>query len=299
MMRIFSGPYIAGDSLESALNVVQRIYREQGLLSTLDLLGEGISKREDIAAEIAEYIRMIDGLEDGTCASISLKPTQMGLAFDPEFCKDNIAQIAQAAQKKAISVTIDMEESLYTDATLKLYGELLPQYPLLGTVLQSRLYRTSDDIDRYLSSFQAHIRLCIGIYLEPAEIAYTSKRKMKDNFVTLARKLWENGHFVAIATHDQKLIARCVSLAKEMQIPNDRYEVQMLLGVPRQKLQQQLIREDIPVRLYVPYGTTWEHAYAYARRRLNENPHVMFHVIRNLPRLLTNWFSKSRKQLKA
>lgn len=299
LVRLFAGPYIAGNSLQIALEKAREEWEYRGLQTTLDLLGEGIKERGDIDAEVAEYLRIVDAVDDGSYISISLKPTQMGLAIDPELCRSNIEAIVQAAKAKDIDITLDMEESDYTDATLELYRTLRQSYDNVGTVLQSRLYRTSDDIDKYLKGLNAHIRLCIGIYREPAEIAYTDKRKMKDNFYVLARKLWEEGHFVAIATHDEALIRRCHDLAREMNIPQDRYEFQMLLGVPRHAIQQELRASGAPVRLYVPYGTTWKHAYAYARRRLVENPNIGFYVARNLPRKIWNWLTGKSRRVQA
>lgn len=299
LVRFFAGPYIAGNSLAVALERAEKLWQDRGLQTTLDLLGEGIKERSDIQHELDEYLRIIEGVEQGDYITVSLKPTQMGLAIDPELCRTNLETLLEAAQKKGIQVTLDMEESDYTSATLSMYRELRQKYPHVGTVLQSRLFRTADDIEQYLVGLNAHIRLCIGIYLEPAEIAYTSKKEMKENFYRLARKLWEEGHFVAIATHDEALIRRCLALAQEMNIPQERYEVQMLLGVPRDEIQQELVSQQCPVRLYVPYGTTWEHAYAYSRRRLVENPSIAFYVARNI--LLQVWnvlTGKGRKKLK-
>lgn len=301
LVRLFAGPYIAGNSLESALEVADALWRGQGLQATLDLLGEGIRERNDIETELQEYLRILDTLESGEHISVSLKPTQLGLAIDPALCRASIETLLSAAQTKGIMLTLDMEESDYTTATLELYRELRQRYDNVGTVLQSRLYRTADDIPTYLRGLNAHIRLCIGIYREPPAIAYTDKRKMKESFLPLARTLWEEGHFVAIATHDVALLRRCLALAEEMGIPQERYEVQMLLGVPRHDIQQELRRKGIPVRLYVPYGITWDHAYAYARRRLIENPSIGLYVARNLPKKLWNWLTgkqrRTRRQL--
>lgn len=293
LVRWFAGPYIAGNSLDAALQCAQRLWQEQGLQSTLDLLGEGIQNADDVAVEVQEYLRMIASIDHGEWISISLKPTQMGLAIDPTLCQANLEKLLLATQNKGIQVTIDMEESAYTDATLALYRTLRRSFSHVGTVLQSRLFRTHDDVDRYLIGSQAHIRLCIGIYVESADIAFTEKTDMKENFLRIAEKLWKQGHFVAIATHDEALIRKCLALAQRLDIPQHQYEVQMLLGVPRQAIQQELRRAGVPVRLYVPYGTTWDHAYAYSRRRLVENPSIAWYVARNL--FSSAWHGLSRK----
>jgi len=298
MLRLFARPYIAGNSLQAALDVVDRLWHKKQLMSTLDLLGEGIRRPEDIEGEFAEYVRMIDAIgERSERTTLSLKPTQLGLAIDPALCRDYVVKLVERARDKDIQITLDMEESDYTTDTLVLHRALRQElgFDNVGTVLQSRLFRTEEDIGEYLSGFSARIRLCLGIYQEPKEIAYQSKPEMKENFVRLARKLWEHGHFVAIATHDEALLRRTLALAKELDIPKQRYEVQMLLGVPRDPIQREILDEGIPVRLYVPYGITWSHAYAYSRRRLMENPSIGFYVARNILRSL--WHRLTGKRI--
>ncbi len=293
LVRIFAGPYIAGNSLAMALTKADALHQTQGLHSTLDLLGEGIQHEKDIEHEIQQYLDAIDQIGDRTYITLSLKPTQMGLAMDPALCQRNVERLLEKATPRRLPITLDMEESRYTDATLQLYRNLRPKHPYLGTVLQSRLFRTKEDIPRYLDGFQAHIRLCLGIYPEPPAIAFQQKSEMKDNFFQLLNHLWDAGHFVAIATHDEALLERCLQLAKDKHISPERYEVQMLLGVPRTAIQQKIIQQGIPVRLYVPYATTWDHAYAYAKRRLVENPQMAFYVARNL---LRQFFGLFRRQ---
>ncbi len=55
--------------------------------------------------------------------------------------------------------------------------------------------------------------------------------------------------------------------AKE-NIPNDRFEFQMLYGV-RRDLQEKLHKNGYNMRVYVPFGTRW---YPYLMRRLAERP---------------------------
>ncbi len=296
LVLFFSAPYVAGNSLEKAIAKADEFWETRGLESTLDLLGEGIKNEEDIAAELNEYLRILDAIGDRKHITLSLKATQMGLGLNPDLCQKNIEQILDKAKDLDIQVTIDMEESHYVDATLNLYRTLRQKYDNVGTVLQSRLFRTEEDITKYLSGLQAHIRLCIGIYNEPPEIAYQNKKEMKENFYKLLGKLWDEGHFVGIATHDEQLLERCLNLAKERQIPQERFEVQMLLGVPREETQRRLREQGIPVRLYVPYSISTRHALAYLRRRMLENPHIIFYVLGNLWRRFRNLFSSSPKR---
>lgn len=282
LVRIFSAPYIAGSSLQAAIQKVDDLWEQSNLQATLDLLGEGIQSKADIEAGVREYLLMLDAIGSREYATVSLKPTQMGLGVDNAFCQYNIERIVRRAAQHNIQVTIDMEESRFVDQTLQIHRNLREQYSNVGTVLQARLFRTEADIDTYLDGLKAHIRLCIGIYPEPPAIAYQTKEEIKDNFFRLLPKLWERGHFVGIATHDERLLSRCLGLAKQHNIPKAQYEVQMLLGVPRMQIQQHIIRQGIPMRLYVPYATMWKYAIAYCRRRMAENPHMVLYVLSNL-----------------
>ncbi|HAA58575.1 MAG TPA: proline dehydrogenase [Myxococcales bacterium] len=297
LVRLFSAPYVAGNSLIAAIEKADRLWQTQQLQTTLDLLGEGIKEREDITHEVDEYLRVIDAIGDKSYITISLKPTQMGLNIDPAFCRDNIARILKRAQTHNIQVTIDMEESDYTESTLVLHRSLREEFDNVGTVLQSRLFRTEEDIHKHLDGLKAHIRLCIGIYNEPANIALQKKPEIKDNLFKLLGILWEKGHFVGIATHDEALLRRCLALAKERNIPKEQYEVQMLLGVPRKAIQQEIVKSGIPVRLYVPYATTWDHALAYLRRRMAENPNMIFYVLGNLWQRMWRWIRPKKPSL--
>ena len=294
LVLFFSAPYVAGDSLQKAIQQADHYWDTLGLESTLDLLGEGIKNKEDIEVELKEYLDMIDAVGERKYITLSLKATQMGLNIDAEFCQKNIEQILEKAQQHDMKITIDMEESQHVDATLTLHKKLREKYDNVGTVLQSRLFRTEDDIDKYLNGFKAHIRLCIGIYSEPPEIAYQNKAEIKENFYKLLKKLLDGGHFVGIATHDEALLQRSLELAQEL--PQERYEVQMLLGVPREAIQKKLRQQNIPVRLYVPYSTSKPHAIAYLRRRMVENPRMVLYVLHNIWQRLRNWFIPPKKQ---
>ena len=292
LVRLFAKPYIAGNSLAMALEKADALYAEQGLHTTLDLLGEGIREESDIQAEVTQYLEAIEKIGSRQHITLSIKLTQLGLALDPTLCERNLRRLLDEMTPRKLPLTLDMEESHYVDATLSLYQKLRPQYPYLGAVLQSRLFRTSQDIPRYLTEKPAHIRLCLGIYKEPSEIAHQQKKAMKDNFLALLSQLWDAGHFVAIATHDEGLLEKCLKLAEEKALPPSRYEIQMLLGVPRSRIQQKLRTQGITVRLYVPYATAWKHAYAYAKRRLVENPQMALYVLGNLWQHFLNFFRK-------
>ena len=282
-VRVFAAPYVAGDSLEKALATADGLYRNRGICTTMDVLGEMEKERGPVRKAVDLYLETAATLKDRPYSTISVKPGHFGYYVDPKFCKDNIEELAIKCQAQGTGLTVDMEDTDLTDFTIRLYQELKPKYPVLGTVLQSRLFRTEKDVDA-LDGLNAHIRLCIGIYNVPATLAYTKKRDIKNNWLKLLRKLFERGHYVCLATHDVEYLGKAREIIAEMKVPKDRYELQMLLGVPRDRVQHELVSSGEKVRLYVPFAANWADAIAYLRRRMIENPFMAGLVLKNIVR---------------
>jgi proline dehydrogenase len=281
LVRVFAAPYVSGDSLEKGIETADRLFRERGVLTTLDVLGEAEKTEERVRKAVENYLRALEAIRDRPHCTLSIKPGHFGFYVSPELCRRNIEELAAACQAAGRGLTVDMEDTDLTDFTLDLYRDLKPRYPILGMVLQSRLFRTLDDVDR-LDGLQAHVRACIGIYNVPGDRAYTRKRDMKENLLRLIEKLFDRGHYVCIATHDVEYLARARKLIARKGIPKERYEFQMLLGVPREKLHRELVASGEKVRLYVPFAHDWNDAIAYLRRRMLESPSMSLLVLKNL-----------------
>jgi proline dehydrogenase len=281
LVRTFASPYVAGDSLEKALETADRFHKEHGLHSTMDVLGEAEETREKVTEALQVYIKTLDAIASRPYCTLSAKPSQLGYYIDPGFCRENLEQLAQICQERKIGLTVDMEDVDLTEFTVQTYSELKPKYSVLGTVLQSRLHRTEKDVDR-LAGLQAHIRLCIGIYPVTPEHGLQKKRDMKERLLMLLRKLLDGGHYVCVATHDEAYIRKSLAVFDELKVPKDRREFQMLMGVPRSSIQKELVDRGETVRLYVPYATHWDDALAYLRRRMINNPHMAGLVLKNL-----------------
>jgi proline dehydrogenase len=281
IVRMFAAPYVAGKGIESGVRKADEIWRAAGLRSTVDLLGEEVLKREDVEATVATYLRMVDQLAGRPYASISCKPTQLGIHEGEASCLENISRVVEHARTQGIHVTVDMEDHTFTDATLRMFRELRTRFDNVGTVLQSRLFRTKADIEA-LHAKPCKVRICIGIYTEPKHIAYQAKPRMKEKLFEYVQQLLDKGHYPEIATHDEPLIRRCLESLDMRGCPKDAYEVQMLLGVPRQAIQTQLVDDGVVVRLYVPFAEEWEYAIAYCKRRLAANPMMGAYVMKNL-----------------
>jgi proline dehydrogenase len=256
VVQLFSSRYIAGATLDDAIRVVRRLNAE-GMLATIDVLGEEITHDDEARAITRAYLDVFDAIErEQLDANVSVKLTALGLDLSYGLCRDSV--LAVLAQGRF--VRIDMEDSSTTDATLRLYRELREAgHDNVGIVLQAYLRRTLDDV-RALADLRPDVRLCKGIYVEPPSLAYTDADSIRASFVQCMDALLGSGAYVAAATHDETLIRA----ALERRVP----EIQMLLGV-REERARELVAAGQKLRVYVPFGEQW---YAYSLRRLQENP---------------------------
>jgi proline dehydrogenase len=282
VVRRLSDRYIAGPELEDAIAVVRSL-NEAGKLATLDVLGEEVASTEEALGIRGEYEDAMAAIErEGLDANVSVKLTGLGLTVDPALCAESLRTLVRAAEENGRFVRIDMEDSSTTTATLELYRELRAEgHDNVGIVLQAMLRRTLDDV-LDLVKLEPNVRVCKGIYVEPADIAYQGEEAIRFAFVEAMAALWEGGAKVAVATHDEWLVGEALRLIEERGLGPERYEFQMLLGV-REKLADELVREAHTLRVYVPYGRQW---YEYALRRLQENPKVAGYVARDTLRRL-------------
>jgi proline dehydrogenase len=276
-MRLGAGRFVAGVSVEEALLRTQAM-NSQGIAVTLDHLGEGIAHLAEAVAFKEEYLRLLEEIaRTNLKASVSLKPTQMGLLLDPEQCYANIREIVLTAKQYGNEVTLDMEDNSCTDGTIKLVRRLhVEGLSNAGTVLQAYLYRSMEDLET-LTHDGIPLRLVKGAYKEPRRIAYPRLSDVNDIMLRLIEKRLESGVYTAIATHDERMIDWTRHYVRTRSIPLERFEFQMLYGI-RTKLQQQLAAEGFTVRCYVPYGRMW---YPYFIRRLAERPANLLFILKN------------------
>jgi proline dehydrogenase len=247
--------YVAGVTLRDAIST-DRALAAAGLRSTTTLLGEHLHDPARVEAVVNEFFRLLEALQlDGLEGGISVKPTHVGLAIDPELCRDSLDRLAAEAQRRGRFLRIDMEDHSTTDVTLAIYRDLRQRHHNVGVVLQAYLKRTLDDIEAL--PLDSSVRLCKGIYVEPEPLVVGGFGEVRANYLRALDLLLARGTRVALATHDG-------------------WELQMLLGVAPQ-LRQRLAAEGRRIRVYVPYGPEW---YDYSLRRLRENPRIAMHVVR-------------------
>jgi len=268
--------YVAGDTLDDAVRTLREI-NEEGAMGTVDVLGEEVREPARATSAVAEYLRLLDRIEDEKLdANISIKPTMLGLKIDQALCEENLAAIVGRASEVENFVRIDMEDHTCTDGTIQLYRRMHENHESrVGIVLQSYLHRTVADINDLLP-LTPNIRICKGIYREPREIAWKDFETIRANFVYAVEKLLAAGAYVGIATHDPYLVWAGMRIVDRLGLDRDRYEFQMLLGVDPE-LRRIILSNGHRLRVYVPYGRDW---YPYSIRRLRENPTVAHHVVR-------------------
>lgn len=280
MIFLFAKNYIAGERLQDAVNEVKKL-NSRGIMATMDVLGESVANKDESLLAKTECIAVLNAIKENNLNSnLSIKPTQMGLLLDEEFCYQQVRDLVEKARQYNNFVRIDMEDSSCTDKTINLYLRLRKEYDNVGIVLQSYLRRTYDDVVR-LNAEGANYRLCKGIYIEPEKIAFQGKQEVRDSFMRSLKRMLDDGNYVGIATHDSLLYNAASEYIAKNNIPREAYEFQMLLGV-REDLRDKIAADGHRLRIYVPFGKDW---YKYSIRRFNENPNVAGSVLKNMLRI--------------
>jgi proline dehydrogenase len=272
--------FVAGDNLDDAIIAARNVNRGNQAAS-LDLLGENVSDEAGARAAGAGYAAIFDRIaQEKLNANVSLKLTQLGLDLSESLAQELLEKIAAHAGEQGNFVRVDMEGSAYTQRTVDLVKRARAKFDGVGTVMQSYLYRTEDDV-RDLLSVGCRMRLCKGAYKEPPEVAFPQKADVDANYVKLMKILLASDVYHGIATHDPAMIDATKQFVGQQGIAHDKFEFQMLYGI-RTDLQQQLVREGYRLRVYIPFGTDW---FPYFMRRLAERPaNMMFFAKSLIPR---------------
>ena len=285
--------FIAGETKEDAIRTICDL-NNNGICATLAYLGESVTDYEKAQRATIEIVELLAKIKEaGVRSSVSIKPSQIGLALSTDLYLDNLRSILEQAKELNNFVRIDMEDSLYTGKTLSTFWRLTQEgfSSNMGIVIQSYLYRSAKDIFQLMDE-GIPVRLCKGAYKESVEIAFPKKSDVDKNFDVLTEMLISGAlmhekpfleecnlfpPIPAIASHDEKRIAFAKTYAQKVGLPKNELEFQMLNGI-RRDLQESLVAEGYPVRVYVPYGTEW---YPYFMRRLAERPANLWFFISN------------------
>ncbi|WP_297091536.1 proline dehydrogenase family protein [uncultured Draconibacterium sp.] len=283
LVWVFSKRYIAGETMEEGL-LASKLLNEKGIEVTVDILGEFITTLDEAEKNRNEYLEVIERFTtEHIKGNFSVKPTMFGLLIDKEVCYSHLRDVVQLAAKKDSFIRIDMEDSQCVDMELDIFRRLRNEFPKhVGLVLQAYLRRTESDLlalnDLNNEKFPISFRLCKGIYVEPENIAFKGYDEVRQHFLADLKYMFDNKMYVGIATHDKYLVEESLKMIREMNIPKNMYEFQMLYGVTPE-LRQSIVDEGHLMRVYVPFGEKW---FNYSTRRLKENPKMAQHIIKAL-----------------
>lgn len=283
LVWIFSKRYIAGKNIEDAI-IISKKLNDEGMMVTIDLLGEFITKLHQAEENKNQYLNIIETIQKAKIdGNYSLKPTMFGLLIDKDVCYENIREIVAKAASFNNFVRIDMEDSQCVDLEIDLFRKLKKEFPKnVGLVLQAYLKRTNSDIknliDIHSKDTPINYRLCKGIYVEPEKIAFKKYHEINKHFLEDLELMFQNGIYPGIATHDKALVEGAYELIEKYNVPKEMYEFQMLYGVTPQ-LRKSIVDANHRMRIYVPFGEQW---FAYSTRRLKENPAMAKEIIKAL-----------------
>lgn len=271
--------FVAGNSLDDAISAIAKLNSE-GIGGILDLLGEGVTDPSGAAQAFDEYLESVKRIEEtGIDTTVSIKLTQLGLAFDKGHCIDYVRRLAAEAQAIGTCIEIDMEQSEYVDDTLDVYRLMKSDFEGIRIAIQVYLRRTATDLEA-MADLKPRVRLVKGAYAEPEEIAFQKNKEINAQYRFLTRWLFEKGRDPGIATHDSKLIRHAQRAAARLSLDKKSFEVQMLYGI-RHDLQRELAQQGYRIRCYVPFGSAW---YPYLMRRMAERPANLRFFLRALVR---------------
>ena len=278
--RVGAARFVAGETLDECITVLGRL-NDGGLYANTTLLGEAIPDEEGAAAVTTEYEEIIERLvAEKLKANVALKLTHLGLSFDEEVAYANVERLVARAGELDTLLRIDMEQSDYVEVTLRIYERLRDAgHDSVGTVLQSYLYRTPDDLERLIPR-TPNLRIVKGAYLEPSTIAFPEKADVDRAYLELVERGLREGAYIAVATHDEAIIRKVQAFTAREEVPRDRFEFQMLYGV-RPGLQRSIAAEGYKVLVAAPFGPDW---FPYLMRRLAERPANLGFFLRNLVR---------------
>ncbi len=277
--RGFSRRFVAGQRQDDARAAVARL-NAQGFDATVSFLGEAVTSERGVRAAIDEFTSFVAAAHArGLRSSVSIKLTELGLAFDRALAERSLEEVLRAAAAVGTFVRIDMEDSRYTEVTLAIFRRARERHANVGVVIQAYLRRSAADIDA-LAREGAPVRLVKGAYREPKTVAFSSKREVDESYARLVEAYFAAmapGARLAVATHDGRMVRSALRSARRHGVSRGRYEFQMLYGI-RPELQRSLRDRGYSVRVYVPYGTHW---YPYLMRRLAERPANLWFFLRN------------------
>ena len=277
LVRHIAASYIAGETLDEQVLAIKEL-NGKGFMVASSILGEDVTEKSESVDAVQQYEEVLVTIASQRLNSnIHVKLTHLGLNLDKEFCYNNVKRLLEVANSCGNFVRIDMEESPTTDDTFDVFFRLNAEFENVGCVVQACLRRTVNDVQK-LAAAKANVRICKGIYIEPREIAYLDRGKIRENYAASLAELLTAGCYVGIATHDKWLVDEAFRIIGTLDLDPIQYEFQMLHGVDPE-LRESIIGAGHRLRVAVPFGPRW---YPYSVRRLRKNPRIARYVLQAL-----------------
>jgi len=285
--------FMPGETPEAALVEAERL-RERGAPTIVTLLGENIEAESEARAVVDHYLGVLEDVRRrGLDAEVSVKLTQLGLDLSPDLALEGVRTLAKASRDGPgeeageggrLTLWIDMESSAYVDRTLDLFRTVRKDHENVGVALQAYLLRTENDFESLLP-LEPSIRLVKGAYLESPQVAYPKKRQVDAAFQRIAKRMLRErkaGRMgrPAIGTHDPRILGDVTRMARELDLPRDAYEFEMLYGIGTEQ-QEHLLSQGYVLRVLISYGAAW---FPWYMRRLAERPANLWFVVKQMAR---------------
>ena len=251
------------------------------------------------AAAVWESRPQIDQSPSGPIprVNLSVKLSSLCARFDPldpnteAAVSQRLRSILREAARLDAAVTIDMEQYAFKPLTFEIFRALLEEEefrttPHVALAVQAYLRETASDLTHLISwAKQRHrrigIRLVKGAYWD-SEIAWAkqknwpvpvflAKAETDANYERLSRLLLESHDVVdaAFGSHNLRSLAHAIVAAKQLGVPANGYEIQMLYGMA-EPFRRAIIENGQRVRVYLPVGELLP-GMSYLIRRLMEN----------------------------
>ena len=284
-VRRMARGFIAATTMEEAERVVLELRRRK-LAFTMDVLGEAVVSEVEAEQYAQIYRQLVEELSEKIDdVNVSVKLSSLDSQFDPidpvgtsRRVRDRLRPILWAAKDRGAFINVDMEQHAYKDVTLRIFREILEEFPdweNVGIAIQA--YLKDDDLPELAKwAGRRWVRLVKGAYWDYETViaaqnnwaspVFAQKSESDANFERLTTFLLESDLRPAIATHNIRSIAHALAESERLERP---VEFQMLYGMA-EPIKAALVEMGQKVRIYTPFGQLLP-GMAYLVRRLLEN----------------------------
>jgi proline dehydrogenase len=261
LARRAAGAYVAGDQLQDALDVADRL-TERGLGVTLGFWdGEADPPRQIADA----YLAGINAIEGRDHAYLSIKVPSL------KFSEELLAEIVEQAARSEVRLHFDALGPELADRSRALFDRLLDRGAQLSYTLPGRWMRSLQDAV-WAADRGIVVRVVKGQWADPTD----PQRDLRAGFLQVIDVLAGRARHVAVASHDVPLVAEAV---KRLRAAGTSCELELLYGLPMRESLSLADELSLGVRIYVPYGKAY---LPYAMGCMQSNPRIAWWLLRDM-----------------